>query len=135
MAKTAILIDDDQDDLDILREVIATIDNNVLCLTFTNPEEAMRVITHDLVFIPDFIFIDINMPRLAGEDCLDHLRKLKEFSRSIITMVSTSMPGSIQAYLLAKGANFAFKKPVKMAEYRTLVQPILEFKYDLGELG
>ena len=63
MAKTVLIIDDDQDDLDIMKQAIQSIDPDLFCLSFIYPEEALKIILGDeFVVTPDYIFIDINMP-------------------------------------------------------------------------
>lgn len=44
MARTVILIDDDQEDLDLMKQAIHTVDSSLLCLSFIYPEEALRVL-------------------------------------------------------------------------------------------
>ena len=65
MPKTVILIDDDQDDLDIVKETIQTIDDTIHCICFVHPDEALRMITNAPSVIPDYIFSDVNMPKMG----------------------------------------------------------------------
>lgn len=126
MAKTVILIDDDQDVLDILKESVKRIDSAILCISFIYPEEAIRVVSAELISIPNFIFIDINMPRITGDMVLKEFRKIKELNNSVITMLSTAMPGTVALALRASGANFTFQKPIKIEDYIKLLKTILE---------
>jgi hypothetical protein len=54
VAKTIILIDDDQDDLDIMEETIKSIDDQILCISFIYPEEAIRVVSKELISMSQF---------------------------------------------------------------------------------
>jgi CheY-like chemotaxis protein len=80
MSKTAILIDDDQDDLDFMKDALENIDRSLHCLMFTNPNEAIRVISDELLVRPDFVFTDINMPGMTGDKCVSELRKRKDLT-------------------------------------------------------
>lgn len=124
MAKTIILIDDDQDDLDIMRGAIKQLDDSALCISFVYPEEAVRVVTNELIFIPNFVFIDINMPGLTGDKVLQEFRKNKMLNNAIITMFSTSLPSSVAEVLQKKGANFTFEKPTKAKDYYQVISDI-----------
>lgn len=126
MAKTVILIDDDQDDLDIMKQAIEAVDTSLSCLSFVYPEEALRVLLNkNLVVLPDFIFIDINMPGITGDKCLKTLRKEKEFDSIVITLYSTSMPETVAEALKSAGANFVFEKPVRLRGYVEVLKDII----------
>jgi len=126
MSKTVIIIDDDQDDLDIMKEAIHRVDASLLCIDFIYAEEALRVLlSKQLVVRPDFIFIDINMPGMTGDKCLKILRSDIEFDDSEITLYSTSMPDTVAEALKASGANFVFEKPVRLKGYSDILQSIL----------
>lgn len=124
MSKTIILIDDDQDDLEIMKEVVQLVQPTFTCISFIFPEEALTILCRKKILIPDFIFIDMNMPVTTGDKCLQEIRKHEEFDRAVITMFSTSMPDKIAANLLRQGANFALQKPSNMNDYHKIVRRI-----------
>lgn len=65
----------------------------------------------ELVILPDYVFIDINMPGITGDMIINVLRRLekqKEFDKIIITLYSTSMPHTVAEALKIDGANFVF---------------------------
>ncbi|RAW02166.1 response regulator [Pseudochryseolinea flava] len=124
MPKTVIIIDDDQDDLDVIKDVIKLIDDSILCITFTHPEEALRVITKELIFSPDIILSDINMPRMHGAVLLKKLRETPALNDTIIAMLSTSMANPLANTLTESGADFVLQKPVKMDDYHAMLHRI-----------
>lgn len=126
MSRTIIIIDDDQDDLEIMKLAIHNIDPGIFCLCFIYPEEALRVILgKEFVVTPDFIFIDINMPGLSGDKCLKAIRANKTVEKSVITMYSTSMPDTVAEALKINGADHVFEKPVKLKGYSEILGRIL----------
>jgi CheY-like chemotaxis protein len=125
MAKTIVLIDDDSDDLDIMKEVIQQIDGNVECMSFSYPDEAIRLLTIENKILPDYIFIDINMPRLSGEECLQKLRETSRFLKTPIILYSTTMPATTSERLLTNGATFTFEKPYRLEKYRSILEQIV----------
>lgn len=126
MRKTVAIIDDDQDDLEIMEHVIKTIDPTIHCTSFIYPEEAInKFLTDDPAKLPGFVFIDINMPGLRGDKCLQVLRSNDSFEAVKIIMYSTSMPESIAEELKNSGANFVFEKPVRIKAYSEIISQIL----------
>jgi CheY-like chemotaxis protein len=121
VAKTVILIDDDQDDLDLMRETIKEMDRSILCISFIYPEEALRVVTDELIFAPNYIFIDINMPVITGDKLLREFRKVLSLNSSVITMFSTSMPQPVSQALIDSGASYTFEKPNNISDLRKIL--------------
>lgn len=127
MARTVILIDDDPDDLDIIKQTISSVDSSLVCISFIYPDEALHVLlSQELVVVPDLIFIDINMPGITGDKCLKALRSSRLFDDVFIAMYSTSMPETVSDALKQLGANTTFEKPVRMAKYTEIIEKILE---------
>lgn len=127
MARTIVVIDDDPDDLDIMKEIISSLDPSVVCISFIYSDEAMRVLLkRELVVVPDVIFIDINMPGISGDKCLKALRNDKLYDAVYIAMYSTSMPEEVSDALKRLGANITFEKPVRMASYASVIGEILD---------
>jgi CheY-like chemotaxis protein len=126
MNKTVIIIDDDQDDLDIMKQAIQNVDPNIFCLSFIYPEEALKIIlSSDFVVTPDHIFIDINMPGLPGDKCLKAIRASKKHDHIPITLYSTSMPDTVAEALMSTGADHVFEKPVRLKTYKEILSNIL----------
>ena len=124
MSKTAVLIDDDRDDLEFLQEAISQIDHSVKCIPYLFCDEALNELSENPPFLPHYIFIDMNMPRLDGQQCLLALRKNSMFDHVTITIFSTSMPPLVAKRLKESGANFTFQKPNKLDEYHYILAHI-----------
>ena len=129
MSKTQVsvaVIDDDQDDLDIMEQVINGLDVEIKCCLYMYPQEAVDKLVHaSAPQLPGYIFIDINMPGLTGDKCLQIFRANAAFDDVQIIMYSTSMPGKTAQQLRAAGANFVFEKPVRIKDYADIIGAIL----------
>ncbi|MFZ6012716.1 MAG: response regulator [Bacteroidota bacterium] len=125
MHKTVVLIDDDSDDLDLMRESLTQVDSSINCVSFVFAEEAIRLLTKELILLPDYIFIDINMPKLDGMECLKQLRSIPEFRETPIIMCSTSMPSTVSEQLIKQGATYTFQKPNTVGAYLTILEGII----------
>jgi CheY-like chemotaxis protein len=124
--KTVILIDDDPDDLEILKDAISSLQPDAHCISFALPVEAVRVVSEELVVIPDYFFIDINMPGMTGDECLNLLRQKKEFRNSVMTILSTSIPPAVSRTLKNLGADYTFEKPSTISDYSKIVSQVLQ---------
>lgn len=121
--QTIVVIDDDLDDLDIMADVIGTVEPSANCVTFSDPVSAVeRMSTSDI--IPHYIFIDHNMPIMRGDEVLKKLRGIERLNDTIIIMISTSMPVLDSSKFYEAGANYAVEKPNRLANYYTLLKSI-----------
>jgi len=125
MSKTIVLIDDDPDDLDIMKETLKKVDPSAQCISFTYPDEAIRVITDELIVVPDFIIIDMNMPRKTGLECLRDLRAQSEFDDTPIVIYSTTISQTVKDTLKRAGATHVFQKPSKYDSWANVINKVL----------
>jgi CheY-like chemotaxis protein len=125
MIKTIVLIDDDPEDLDITKEALFNIDTELSFFSFTSSEDALSILTNELITRPDYIFIDITMPKVTGYECLQVLRKIRAFQNTSIILYSTTLPTTIAEKLKEMGASFTFQKPFRIADYKIILKPIL----------
>lgn len=124
MPKTVVLIDDDPDDLYLIKEAITLVRPDFVCFSFIYPEEAVRLLSMDTVLLPDYIFLDINMPKKNGKECLVEFRKVPELANTAIIILSTSMPAKTSQDLLSAGANFTYQKPNRLSGYEDILRQI-----------
>lgn len=128
MPLTVVLIDDDQDDLDVMKEVIDELDKSIILFSFKNPDEAIRAISNNVIISPNFIFIDINMPYITGDKVLKEFRRNPNLDSVKIVMFSTSMPPHDSQKYRQWGANFAFEKPVMLRSYQSILKNIFSIE-------
>ncbi len=82
-------VDDDQEDREFFCDAMREIDPSITCLIAGSGVEALTVLK-SLTELPDFIFLDINMPMMDGKQCLRKLKSIPEFSSIPVIMYSTS---------------------------------------------
>lgn len=124
MAKTIVVIDDDSDDIDIMGSFLKKVDPDVKYVPFTSPVGAIKRLYTDEFLIPDYIFIDINMPLMSGSECLVKLRGTKKFKNIPIIILSTSIIDEIADNLKKCGATFIFEKPNYLDGYLDILKYI-----------
>lgn len=87
---TVFLIDDDLDDQEIFSYVMRELDNQIKCSFASDGIRALQRINGDSWFTPGLIFIDINMPRMNGVECLREIKKIERLRNVPVYMYSTS---------------------------------------------
>lgn len=89
--KICYLIDDDIDEQDIFEMALTELNNGVQLIYGNDSRTAVKKLKREN-FIPDYIFIDINMPQLNGWECLQEIRKIPHLAHIPIAIYSTSIP-------------------------------------------
>lgn len=86
------LIDDDEDDRDFLEMALKEVDPGIRLLFSNNADDALKKLkAGDRV--PDIIFLDLNMPRIDGWECLKLLKETDRLKNVPVIIFSTSEPG------------------------------------------
>jgi CheY-like chemotaxis protein len=82
-------IDDDSDDRYMFCMAISRIDPEIECIQVDCGEDAVELLK-DSKMAPDFIFMDINMPRMNGYECLREIYLLPNIRNTTIVMFSST---------------------------------------------
>ena len=82
-------VDDDQEDREFFCEALREIDPSVTCLVAGSGMEAIALLQEE-EHLPDYIFLDINMPMMDGKQCLRALKSIPELQSIPVIMYSTS---------------------------------------------
>src|SRR5690242_9174771 len=86
---TILLVDDDRDDQDIFREALSLAKPGCQLMVAEEGEEGLRVL-EDGSFRPDYIFLDVNMPKMNGREFLIAVKANPAYSKIPVVMYSTS---------------------------------------------
>src|SRR5687767_1845612 len=82
-----LLIDDDNDDCDVFGDALKTISQ---AITLTCKNQCEEIIPTIESFKPDLIFLDINIPRITGLECLKEIQHNAQYRKIPIVMYSSS---------------------------------------------
>lgn len=82
-------VDDDQEDREFFCDALREIDPTITCLVAPGGMEALSILKKQSP-LPDYIFLDINMPMMDGKQCLRTLKSIPEFQEIPVIMYSTS---------------------------------------------
>jgi CheY-like chemotaxis protein len=118
--------DDDSDDREFFAKILVEIDPRIQLVEASDGIETLNILAADV--IPDYIFLDINMPRLNGNETLVAIRKDPRLNDTKVVMYSTSIKiESIPTYEELQ-ASF-LKKPYNMKDGITAVRTVIDHHY------
>lgn len=120
--KTILLIDDDNDELDIFNLALNEEQIAYICSYARNAKEALKALS---MFVPDFIFLDTNMPGMNGIDCLEEIKKIKTVEEVPVIMYSTYMDDIVCKKAMKLGATACIQKPDEILRLRKILKRII----------
>lgn len=109
-----LLIDDDLDDQEIFELTLKKINRDATFRAAIDAPEAIRMLEKG-EFQPDYIFLDMNMPKMDGIECLAEIGKLPAIDRCKIYMYSTTSDEALVRKVKAMGAVDFIVKPATTA--------------------
>lgn len=121
---TILYIDDDAEDREFFQDALYAINPTWTCSVAKDGAEGLRVL-NELVLLPDYIFVDVNMPIMTGKQFLIEVRSRPEFSVvPVIVYTTTSYPAEVREYQRL-GANKVLMKPASMVNIIELVKSVI----------
>jgi len=75
---TILIVDDDEDDKKLFIESVKEVDENITCITARDGQEALRFLKDENNRLPDYIFLDLRMPRINGKQCQEEKERTKD---------------------------------------------------------
>ena len=104
-----LFVDDDPEDYQIFREALQEAFPANIQYRYVNDGQRALSMLDDLAVLPDYIFLDVNMPRMGGRDCLLKIKTHSRFKDIRVIMYSTSInPAEIRTFKKL-GAEFITK--------------------------
>ncbi|MEO5595317.1 MAG: response regulator [Chitinophagaceae bacterium] len=106
-----LLADDDEDDRFFFSQAVAAIDAAIECIMVSNGKEVLTILQNDIFSLPDYIFLDLNMPVMNGLQCLEAIKKDPHYSTTHVIIYSTTINEQTEGDLIKAGAFASFVKP------------------------
>lgn len=129
MIKKFFLADDDPDDQELFLEALQLIDNRSECETAFNGQEALQKLLHGRKPLPDFIFLDLNMPGMNGTQCLAEIKKHETLQHIPVIIYSTSSDNKDIEDTLQYGAAYFLQKPNRFEELLVSLKKIINYSW------
>ena len=116
--------DDDRDDRELFADAIEEVNPNIKLFLARDGQEIIQLLeNHNEV--PDFIFLDINMPVMSGKECLKRLKGLERLKSVPIIMYTTTSNKEEFRNLVLLGAAECVVKGVSFQAIKDSLRNIL----------
>ena len=117
-----ILAEDDKDDCLIFNDAIQELSLSASLQMVHDGEQLMQHLETVLTNLPDALFLDLNMPRKNGVECLTEIKRHPTLKKIPVIIYSTSYDRKKAHMLFKTGANYYICKPSDYEELKNIVQ-------------
>lgn len=120
-----LLADDDMDDCSFFEEALKEF---LLPTQFTavhNGEQLMKLLTNDTYQLPHVLFLDLNMPRKNGFECLCEIKLNEKLKHVPVIIFSTSFEQEVVNLLYKNGAQYFIRKPANFLQFTNIIDQAL----------
>lgn len=105
-----LLADDDKDDCLLFKDALDDLPLATHLTTVRNGEQLMLLL-YAKEELPDVLFLDLNMPRKNGFDCLSEIKQNEKLKQLPVVIISTSFDPDIVDLMCREGARHYICKP------------------------
>ena len=116
-----LLADDDVDDCLLFRDALKELAAPIALHTVNNGEQLMKTMAAN-DRLPDLLFLDLNMPRKNGLECLTELMANERTRKVPVIIISTSFNFDVVNLLHEKGARYYIRKPEEFENLKSVIQ-------------
>ncbi|MGZ8511137.1 MAG: response regulator [Chitinophagaceae bacterium] len=123
------LADDDKDDQETFGEALRESEIAAELTTVDNGQELLATLKDPSEPNPDIIFLDINMPRMDGFDCLREIKKLDGFEKIPVILYSNGINEEACKRAFSLGAAGCVRKASDIPKLAAIIQRIATKQY------
>ena len=116
-----LLADDDADDCIFFKEAVEELFLSTQLLTMPDGEQLMQYLNHETNKLPDILFLDLNMPRKNGFECLSEIKLNPKLKQLPVIVFSTSFEQEVVNLLYKNGAQYFIRKPSEFSQFKKII--------------
>ena len=120
-----LLADDDTDDCYFFKIALAECKISSQLKVVNDGEQLMKLLLSKSSQLPHIIFIDINMPRKNGLECLSEIKENIKLKHLLVIMYSTSFEQEVVNLLYSGGAHYFIRKPPEFSQFKKIIYQTL----------
>lgn len=124
-----ILADDDEDDILFFTDAFDELKINTKVNTFKDGEELMNYLNTNEAVMPNVLFLDLNMPKKTGLECLAEIKDNDKMSGIAIAIYSTSASEEDIEKTFVLGANIYIKKPADFKKLKKVLSEVVSINW------
>jgi CheY-like chemotaxis protein len=121
MHHNLLLADDDIDDCTFFEDALDELPISATLLTVNDGVQLMKFLSEKADNPPDVLFLDLNMPRKSGFECLSEIKSIDILKDLPIVIFSTSLNMEVVDLLYQKGAHYYIRKPGDYDKLKKLI--------------
>jgi CheY-like chemotaxis protein len=119
-----LLADDDRDDRFFFQKALDSLSFPTQLTTVEDGEKLMHYLEKHATKLPDVLFLDLNMPRKNGSECLAEIKGHEKLRDLPVVIYSTSLHDDVADLLYATGAHYYLRK-TDLAELKNVLSGLL----------
>jgi CheY-like chemotaxis protein len=119
-----LLVDDDAEDASIFKEVLRDVNPSIVFTAAADGHQALNILRRQNNNLPSIIFLDLNMPRMDGKECLTALKRDEQLKKIPVIMYTTSCQSKDIEETMQKGAVCFITKPTNLKELKSILSSI-----------
>jgi CheY-like chemotaxis protein len=116
-----LLADDDMDDCIFFKETVEELPVSTHLTVVNDGEQLMQLLANDTNEIPDVLFLDLNMPRKNGFECLSEIKGNQKLKQLPVIIFSTSFELDVVNRLYKNGAQYFIRKPSEFSQFKKII--------------
>lgn len=124
MIQSILLIDDNDDDCRFFTDTLKRLYPSIQLARAEDGRYGLDALK-EMASLPDLIFLDINMPRMNGWECLAELKTQKEYAEIPVVMFTTSSFKAETEKAKNLGAKLFVTKPFDYAGFKEVLQHVI----------
>jgi CheY-like chemotaxis protein len=105
-----LLADDDGDDRFFFTRTLSELPIPTQLSTFEDGERLMNYLSVNHITIPDILFVDLNMPKKNGVECLSEIKSTEKLKLLPVVIISTSVDEDVADIIFNGGAHYYIRK-------------------------
>ena len=130
-----ILADDDEDDRLFFTDAFSELKISTKVSTFNDGVELMNYLNDPESVLPNILFLDLNMPKKNGIECLHEIKSNSRFDDIAIAIYSTSSSEEDIEETFVLGANIYIKKPSDFASLKKILSDVVSINWQYHTSG
>jgi CheY-like chemotaxis protein len=128
--RNVFLADDDPDDRFLFEEALKEINDATNVTMAYDGEHLMNILDMHASPHPEMIFLDLNMPRKNGFECLQEIRQKDKYKNIPVVVFSTSCQQDAIKQMYEHGASYYICKPDSFQKLIKSINKIFSVKLD-----
>lgn len=126
---TIVLADDDESDRLLFTEALDELKYKTAVVTVNDGAELMEYLYNEDTVIPYLLFLDLNMPKKSGLECLKEIKSNDKLKSIVVAIYSTSSSERDIDETFINGANIYIKKPNDFNTLKAVLEKVISAAY------